>query len=274
MKNEYSVLINTTDSFEDCWEPFFVLFKKFWPEYQGKIYLNTETKEYKFDKLNIICIKNNLLNKPWSECLNYALKFIDEENIIYLQEDYFFNNTVNNSLLNSYFNIFLVNNFNCLHLTDQCTLGPFEKDTGIQGVWEICKGASYRLSTQAAFWKKDVLRSLIRNWETGWQFEKFGTYRSNLLIEKIMCVNQNSIVKSESELLPYVFTGIIKGKWKPEVLKLFNENDIILDLNIRGFHQKIIKNPFNLIKITKIIKKDFKSYINLFLLYLKRHLLH
>ena len=60
MKDNYAILINTTDSFDDCWEPFFKLFKKHWPEFNGKIYLNTETKEFKYSGINIISIKNGL----------------------------------------------------------------------------------------------------------------------------------------------------------------------------------------------------------------------
>ena len=88
MKN-YSILINTCDNFEVCWIPFFKLFKKFWPNYKGKIYLNTELKEYQHSGLNIISIKNEKLGKKWSQCLKYALEFIDEEYILYMQEDYF-----------------------------------------------------------------------------------------------------------------------------------------------------------------------------------------
>ena len=58
--SNFSILVNTTDSFSDCWNPFFKLFKKYWPNYGGKIYLNTEIKDFKYEGLNIICIKNKL----------------------------------------------------------------------------------------------------------------------------------------------------------------------------------------------------------------------
>ena len=71
MKADYAILINSTDSFEDCWHPFFKLFSKFWPNYEGKIYLNTETKDFKYHELDIVCIKNNISppakKNTWSE---------------------------------------------------------------------------------------------------------------------------------------------------------------------------------------------------------------
>ena len=54
---KYSVLVNTCDKFEDCWNPFFKLFCMYWQDYKGKIYLNTEYKDYSFPGLDIISVK-------------------------------------------------------------------------------------------------------------------------------------------------------------------------------------------------------------------------
>ena len=59
-------------------------------DYDGKIYLNTETKTFNYKNLNIISVQNGLKNGTWSQCFEYAVKNIDEEYFIYLQEDYFF----------------------------------------------------------------------------------------------------------------------------------------------------------------------------------------
>jgi len=272
----FSILVNTTDSFEDCWHPLFKLFKQYWPEYNGKIYLNTETKEYHYSGLNIISIQNGLTGKPWSQCLKHALEFIDEEHILYMQEDYFLHSSVNNLLVKEFLDKFKTNNLDCLHLTDQCTSGPFNKNTCIENVWEIEKRANYRLSTQAAFWRKDSLIKLIRNWESAWQFEHYGKKRSNYLLNKVMCVNQNKFKKDKNEVLPYVFTGIIKGKWNKEVVELFNNSNIQIDFEKRGFYypkqktlkQKILsrlnlKQQFNeIISIVDIQLLKFKTVVN------------
>jgi len=246
MKSSFSILVNTTDNFEDCWIPFFTLFKKYWPEFNGLIYLNTENKDFTFDNLNIISIKNNASKSSWSECLRYALNYINEEHILYLQEDYFLKSEVDSNAIDSFFQLFSNNNFDCLHLTDQSTPGPFIKNTGIKGVWEVSKGANYRLSTQAAFWKKDSLLKLIQNWENGWQFEHYGTKRSNYILKKVMVIDSEKYGINKIEILPYVFTGIIKGKWKNEVVDLFNSNNISIDFSMRGFSSDL--NNYSLIK--------------------------
>ena len=80
---KYSVLVNTCDKFEDCWNPFFQLFCMYWQDYKGKIYLNTEYKDYSFPDLDIIPVKGcvgkklkevtppgvNALNGLWTQFL-------------------------------------------------------------------------------------------------------------------------------------------------------------------------------------------------------------
>ena len=176
MNKDFSILINTTDSFSDCWLPFFKLFKIYWPEYKGKIYLNTETKSFEYPGLNIISVKNNLVHQPWSKCLMNAVNKIEEDFFIYMQEDYFFHNSVKHKEIIDFFQKFKKYNLDCLHLTDQCTQGPFKKYK--DDIFLIDKNAPYRASTQAAFWKKDSILKILRPWESGWDFEKFGSKRS------------------------------------------------------------------------------------------------
>jgi len=55
--SELSIFVNTSDNFEDCWDPFFKLFSIFWPNCPFPIVLNTETKDYSYPGLNIRCTK-------------------------------------------------------------------------------------------------------------------------------------------------------------------------------------------------------------------------
>ena len=262
-ENNFSILVNSTDSFIDCWTPFFLLFKKHWPDYNGKIYLNSEDKSYKLEGLEIISIKSGLSLSTWSECLQYAIKSIEEDYLIYMQEDYFLHSKVNNILINKYFELFKINNFDCLHLTDQCSEGPFLKKTINPNFWEIPKKTKYRASTQAAFWKKESLLKIIRPWESGWDFEKFGSKRSNKYLEKMMCVNQDLHSINNNEIIPYIFTGIIKGKWKPDVVNLFSNNDISVDFSKRGFVEYNLKSRFiyKIFTFLKILKSYCKNLI-------------
>jgi hypothetical protein len=240
MTNRFAIFVNTTDGFSDCWIPFFKLFKRFWCQFSGKIYLNTENESFQFDDLNIISIKNErfLKGKPnWGKSLVAALNFIEEDVILYMQEDYFLNDYVNTNFIEDAYQLMLKDaSVSCIHITDQATPGPFEDYNGNKNFKIISPKAEYRISCQAALWRKNELKKYIRTYETPWQFELIGTRRARFLYkDTFLIIDKNQYGIGKKELLPYVFTGIIKGKWKKEVKSLFAVNEIIVDFSKRGF---------------------------------------
>lgn len=264
MTNHYSLFINTTDSFEDCWYPFFSLVKKYWPDYKGDIYLNTETKIYQHEGLHIIPVKNGLVGQKWTDCLIAGLKKVNNENIIYMQEDYFIHSKVNGNEIDTFFQVFKKYDCDCLHLTDQSTAGPFNKNVFTNSLWEILPGAEYRISTQAAFWKKESLLNCIQPEMSGWEFERKANEKIELQPKKIYAVNQDIYKKGTNEIIPYVFTGIIKGKWKKEVVDVFSKNDIKMDFKRRGIYPELrMKIKTRLYKIFKLGIVKIQSFINL-----------
>ncbi|MBR2668842.1 MAG: hypothetical protein IKE36_03490, partial [Solobacterium sp.] len=72
------LLVNSCDAYEDCWIPFFTLLKKYWNPHMP-IYLNTETKSWSFEGLDIRTLQlYRKEDKPeWSERLIRTLQNID-----------------------------------------------------------------------------------------------------------------------------------------------------------------------------------------------------
>jgi hypothetical protein len=267
MNSNYSILINTTDTFEDCWFPFFTLFKKYWPEYTGKIYLNTETKSYSHEGLNIISIKNNkntANNKvTWSECLIRALNLIDDEIVLYMQEDYFLKDFVKNDIVEKFVQLIHDNyKIDCIHLTDAGgNLGL--ASTYHENLNHLISPQRYLTNCQAALWKKKTLTSLIRPYENAWQFEEFASKRAAKLNPIFLGVSRSFVKHNEYEIIPYVFTGIIQGRWYEPVVQLFNKNDILVDFSKRGFVNQAPKRS---------IKTKFLYQLNRFPILIKNWL--
>lgn len=237
MSGSFSIFVNTTDRFEDCWEPFFKLFAIYWPEYKGKIYLNTEYKTFQYPGLDIVSIKNcektqDANTTTWSDCLIRGWNAIDNDVILYMQEDYFFYAPVQNDKVEYYADFIRKENVACLHLTHASGNGPFlpSKYPDLQ---EISQQAHCRISCQAALWKKDVLLKYVRHFESAWQFETFGTQRAHLIKDNFL--NVNIIPARTNRIMPYMLTGIIQGQWKKDVVELFAKHDIKVDFSIRGF---------------------------------------
>jgi hypothetical protein len=267
MESKFSILINTTDSFEDCWFPFFTLFKKYWPEYQGKIYLNTETKTYTHEGLTIICLQNNINNPntriTWSECLKRALNLIEDDIILYMQDDYFLKNYVKNHIVENFVNLMHTNSeIDCIHLTNQGP--PCGLNSQFDNLYIIPKVHKDRISCQAALWKKDTLKLYPRKYETAWNFEWWGSKRAAILNHNFFVVDSHWIKLNSFEIIPYLFTAVIGGRWLKEVVPLCESHNIKLDYSKRGFYEKNrITLKFRIKAKIKRLPTEIRSYFGL-----------
>ncbi len=181
MTAAFSIFVNTTDSFEDCWMPFFRLFRSYWPEFDGKIYLNTESKTFNMNGLNIISVRNapNSLGKKktWSQCLFDGMRAVEDGIFLYMQDDYFLNGRVNSEEINRIYCLMIDANISCVHLTPFASDGPFHASR-FKNLLRYDRKANYKISTQASFWRKSLLAKYLRSHENAWQFELYGTKRA------------------------------------------------------------------------------------------------
>ncbi len=190
--NELTIFINTSDNFEDCWHPFFTLFARYWPNCPYSIVLNTETKDYSFKGLRIVCAKvaigeNRRLT--WSECLARALDSMHTPYILYLQEDYFLEAAVREDALEALIQALREGRADVIRLSEADDAGPWMQTHA--PIWQVALKAKYQLSLQAALWRKDFLRAQVRAQETPWQLESFGSMRLRRQKTKIFCVNRD-----------------------------------------------------------------------------------
>jgi len=258
----YSILVNSSDGFEDCWGPFFKLFQKYWPDNAAPIFLNTERKVWEYAGLSIYCTqvqeKSSIERRlTWSECLISALDLLGTPLVLYFQEDYFLERSIDSGLINQMADLMLANSkIGHIGLTHFGSAGPF-KQTGDLRLWEIDKNSRYRISTQAGLWRVDVLRSYLRSEENGWMFEIFGTRRAKSRDDYFLTLNRDIYNPQVSPVIQYTHTGIIKGQWHERMPDLFHAHGIKIDFDKRGFHKR---KPWLLSKID-IGRKLLKSPI-------------
>ncbi|NBB31616.1 hypothetical protein GVN22_25050 [Cellulophaga sp. BC115SP] len=272
----YSILINTCDKFEDCWNPFFTLFQKYWPDCKGKIYLNTEKKEFAFDNLDITSLKVassrpelNNSHAKWGQCLRWALENIESDVVLYLQEDYFLKDYVKNDIIEKYVDLITSNNeIDCIHLTDQGSPGLYSSP--FENLQLVPKYHQDRISCQAALWRRDVLLQYIRDFESGWNFEWWGSKRAGILNHGIYSVDRNWVKLGNYEIIPYLFTGVVGGKWLLEVVPLFEKHQIIIDYEMRGFfYPRRMTTSERLLSKIKRVPVEIREVIDIIKLMLK-----
>jgi hypothetical protein len=256
--SDFSVLVNSSDGFEDCWEPFFLLYQKFWPQVDAPIFLNTERKTWNYPGLDIHCTTvqgKSSETLTWSECLLAALDQISSPLVLYFQEDYFLQQPVLHDRVEAAVKHMMENpDVKHIGLTQHGSAGPF-CDYEFSGYQTIDQKAKYRISTQAGLWRVDTLKSYLVACENGWMFEIYGTWRAHRRKECFLTAKFD--VSHGGPIVHYLHTGIIKGQWLSQIQNVFTENSIFLDYNKRGFYKpksvfarkyetaaRLLKKPF------------------------------
>ncbi len=238
MPHNYSVLVNSSDGFEDCWAPFFTLFQKYWPQCRAPIYLNTENKVWQHPTLAIECTavqRHEQQRLTWSECLIRALDSIHTPLVLYFQEDYFIHKPVRAPVIAAAVDLMLAHpEVKHIGLTQHGSFGPYDRYP-IDGFCQIRQKARYRISTQAGLWRTETLRSYLRPEENGWMFEIYGTRRAQRRSECFLCADFDT--RCGGPAIDYLHTGIIKGKWLPAIPEIFAANGIVVEYSRRGFYQ-------------------------------------
>jgi hypothetical protein len=276
MKNnvlgEYSILVNTCDHFDDCWVPYFKLHRLYWPDCSAKIYLNTGKKDFSFPGIDVVALKVTGIDKTltWSECLIRALDKIEDDIVLYMQEDYFLKAPVKNELVEKYVQLMTIDqSIDCIHLTDQAVIS--DDKSSYDGLYKVKLKQRYRVSCQAALWRKGVLKSYLRTHESAWQFEEFASKRAGIMNHNFYVVDPAFVKLNVFEIIPYLFTGIVQGRWKEEVVPLFFKHGIDIQYSKRGFLNDAPKKKL-LYKVKTFIKRFpaiLRSYIDLFFMKLK-----
>ena len=240
MRQALTVLVNSTDSYEDAWLPFFKLFSIYWPSCDLTIVLNTETKSFHYPGLDITCSRVGRYwshNRPmtWSECLQRCLGFLNTQFILYLQEDFFLEAPVDIPQLAAFVTYMREHEITHIGLTHFGSHGPFHP-TENPLLWEVDRRARYRIALQAGLWDIRGLMRYLRPHENPWQLESYGSLRAARLDDRFLCVNRDIFHDNGRRIIPYQPTGIVGGEWKQDVVEeLFRRHDIPVDFTERGF---------------------------------------
>lgn len=244
MKDNYSIFLSTCDAYRDCWEPFFLLFKKYWPDYCGTVYMVTDNLTFEYEGINIKCLNINTIkgvdpsvNISWGKRMRWAMEMVESDIILFMQEDFFLKGQVQNRYVEEFAHLMVDHpDIKCLHLTR-----PKIKDADkseFEHLYNMKLKQRYRADCQPALWRKQELYDVLEDEYSPWQMEVFGSKKSAKMAHRYLIVDKNWVKRGEFEIIPYVATGIAKAKWEKTVIPVFKENGIEMDYSIRGFYEK------------------------------------
>lgn len=230
-----TLFVNSSDGFQDCWHPFFKLLDLNWPQH-GRVLLNTEARNWPESPAWVECSQVALTESSrlsWSECVIRGLQQIDTPLVLYMQEDYFLEQPVRHEVIVAATKHMMDNpRVSHIALTRHGSLPPFESYDNPRYA-RIAARARYRISTQAALWRRDALLSYLDPSENGWMFEILGTLRAWRRPDLFLVARYDQ--ESGGPAMEYTHTGIIKGRWHRAMPDLFARHGIEVDFARRGF---------------------------------------
>lgn len=239
---DFEVVVNSTDTFSDCWDPFFTLFAAYWPSWDRRVLLNTELVDYTHPGVDVHAARTGARDergqRPWGECLLRCLEQVRTPYLLYFQEDYFLQAPVLTDKVTEYAALAAERDLVSVRLLETPISGPW-RPTDRPDLAEVDRSSDYLVSMMAGLWRTDFLRATLRAHETPWQFEALGTKRLRRAGTRVHSVNRD--VYSEvtgQQVIPYEPTGITRGRWMEHiVVDLFTEHGISVDFTERGFYR-------------------------------------
>lgn len=241
-----TIIVQSTDSFSDCWLPFFTLLNNYWPKCSYPILLNTETKTFSFSDLNIRSTEILKLSSgkwpTWSESLLLCLEKVKTETIFLILDDFFISHLVDVDSFEILLSMMVDHRYSNITLTEHGNHRP-AIPTSNPYLLSVSQKAKYRLSTSPGLWRKEALKSYIRRNESAWEFEIFGSRRAWRKPDTFFIANPAVIKNGPEGVVPYFQstydTGILKGRWQPEIKLFFGKHGINIDYSERGFHKPL-----------------------------------
>jgi len=249
MKKNITFLVNSCDSYEDVWQPFFLALKKYWIDFDYPIVLNTERKKFRFDNLNIECYGS--LSVKWGGRFLENLKKINTEYVVILFDDYLINNYVDISRVKDCLTLLHENSDAAVcylvDITGHKGADNSTKSTAVTEAAELMNGGfqlipcsqNYRLNSAPAIWRLADLIKFTSPDDTPWVWEFFGSARTYKTNKKFFCIE-----KGKSNIVSYVNDcgmggAIHRGEWLVSALEFI---EIDLGLQIKEKTIRPVKN--------------------------------
>lgn len=217
---DVTLVFCSCDAYSDLWDNFFRLLKKYWPEFDGEIILNTESKKCEYDGF---CISEPL-NCPdgtsWSDRLSMSLKKAKTPYVLIMLEDYYLKSPVDHSGFLRTLE-YMKSRTDAMSVTYLCEPGAHKPIDDLPGFFKRKHFSLYKLTGHITLYKKDFLLSMLRHNESAWEFEVNGTIRAWFQKGKFLSPKNN-----EHEIFPYDFGVLItRGKFDRALKEYFEENE-------------------------------------------------
>lgn len=252
-----TIIICTCDAYEDLWMPFFTLLRRYWDVGEIKIILNTETKDYSFEGLDIQCV-HPPREMPYGARMLNALRYVKTDYVLPMLDDFFIRSAVDNGRIEQIIG----------WMDDDPDIVYFNCDINTAYVdWEVDRypgfrrlptGNNYIMSMQAAVWRTHWLKRYWRPDVSPWEWEEL----CNIGSRKYKNHKYYCLTDIHNTFIDYGYNqkgmGVYRGGWVMEdVQPLFEREGICVDFSKRGAYDP--KKAYNILSMEDTRKNRYSQ---------------
>lgn len=249
--NDVTIVFCSCDTYSDLWENFFKLLKKYWPEYDGEIILNAESKAFRYEGFYISEPLNCEKNVSWSDRLSLSLKRVRTPHVLLFLDDFYLKDRVDCVAFAKTLE-YMKSNPNTVSITYLKEPGGVKKVHGLDGFLERNQFSVYKMTAHITLYRTDYLQKILKYNENAWEFEVNGTIRSWFKRGRFFCPVDNC-----NAIFPYDFGSlVIRGKYLKVVKEYFEDKEECVFAKERPVMEKWVSQPSRgfIIKMKYLIK--------------------
>lgn len=202
-----SIVVSSVDKYSDCWPAFFHGLKKYWPDCPFPTFLISNHKSYADPRVTVLRLGED---RGWAANLLAVLERIDMPYVIYFQEDYWIRERVDSARIQEY--IALMEEHDGAYLRLLAVPPPDGEFPADSRLGLLSPQSGYRTSLQAAIWRRETLRELLRADESAWEFEVKGTERSRHQCKPFLSIRPAG-PDDYAYGIRYLCSAINRGHW-------------------------------------------------------------
>jgi hypothetical protein len=216
--DDINLLVISCDAYRDLWRPFFTLLFRRWPDCPFRVVLGSN--EARFDDPRVTPLPVGK-DGGWGANVLTMLTRLTGTHVITLLDDFLLESPVNTAVVNRLMGVAMREEVDCLRLIPNP--GPTQPVNGYAELGEMGRHDPYRISTQAAIWRREALARLVRPDYSPWQFE---------LDNSRIAADGLRIWGVYRPVLKYRH-GVERGRWLPQGLKICRDAHVAVDRRSR-----------------------------------------
>lgn len=169
LRNDITMLIFSCDKFSDLWDAHVSQLEKYWGDRNIETFIVTDRKtEKNYSNVTILAAGEDA---DFTDRLSYALMEVKTEYVFVTLDDYFLIQRVSNERINELIAAMKALSLDYVRLFPNPRRANVRRIEGYPFLISIDNSVMYSVNLYAGIWKKEFIKSTVRERKNPWQYE-------------------------------------------------------------------------------------------------------